>query len=271
MPLRDLKHFPLLLRLCARPGFDISALRESGYYNTDQYFSGRSKFNGSLIGWAGHTENGGVISSGAKELFENLTKNNSLKDYLASVKVRTVVGREISVDVLLHTGLINYPDNCQTLDVARKNEIKEEGVKDIRLIFRRFPPNGSMFISLLGKSSACSRNLAELAFSQTGDRIGVERNWEKHFVVKILGNKFPEEDPGNDCRNYPTEHFKSYKVCDDDFLRKEVNKISPGLKPIWIVKNLSIATSQRKYSAGKVCLSFQLLKLIITSFHNYNR
>ena len=191
-----------------------------------------------------------MISSGAKELFENLTKNNSLKDYLASVKVRTVVGREISVDVHLHTGLINYPDNCQTLDVARKNEIKEEGVKDIRLTFRRFPPNGSMFISLLGKSSACSRNLAELAFSQTGDRIGVERNWEKHFVVKILGNKFPEEDPGNDCRNYPTEHFKSYKVCDDDFLRKEVNKISPGLKPIWIVKNLSIATSQRKYSAG---------------------
>ena len=255
MPLKDLKQFPLLARLCVRPGFDITALRRAGYYNTDHYFAGKSMFNGSLIGWAGHTENGNIFSSGVEELFNNLTRNNSIKDNLASVRVKTVAGREIplQIDDVLKKELANFPDNCQTLDMTQNSQIRQEGVKQITLKFSPFPANFSIFITLLGKTSGCSRNLAELAFSQMGDQIGVGRNWEKHFVVKILGNKFPEEDPGNNCRNYPNEEFQSYKDCDNDFLLKEADIISPGLNPIWLAEDLNKVTIQRElqHSPGK--------------------
>ena len=236
----------------------MSTLRRSGYFNTDHYFAGKSKFNGHsfLIGWAGHTEDGNVLFSGVEDLSNNLTRNHSLTDYHASVRVTTLLGSEIPLqieDVLLKE-LINYPDNCQTLDLTQNSQIGQEGVKKITLKLSPFPADFSVFIKLLGKSSTCSRNLAELAFSQSGEQIELGRNWEKHFVVKILGNKFPEEDPGNHCRNYPNEEFQSYKECDNDFLRKEVDNISPGLRPIWLSANLSLVTRQRKLepSSGEI-------------------
>ena len=85
-------------------------------------------------------------------------------------------------------------------------------------------------------------------------------SWEKRYVVKILGDQFPEEDPGNDCRNYPNDDFRSYKDCDDDYLRKEVDRISPGLKPIWLSDDLSLATPQivLQNSSGKVPFSSEM-------------
>ena len=140
---------------------------------------------------------------------------------------------------------INYPDNCQTLDVTKNIKIKQEGVKDIQFRFRSFPDDVSIYVILLGKSSACSRTLAELAFSQSGDWIKFGNLWEKWYAIKILGNKFVEEDPVNDCRIYPNNDFLSYKDCDDDFLRKEVDRISPGLQPIWLTHDLNLATPQK--------------------------
>ena len=281
--MKDLKEFPLLTRLCIRPGFDISALRSSGYWNTDTYFAGKSKYNGygSLIGWAGHTEDGNMLSYGVEDLFNNLTRNNSFADYHASLRVTTLLGSDILLQIedVLKKDLINYPDNCQTLDLTQNSQIEQEGVKKITFKLFPFPANSSVFIKLLGKSSTCSRNLAELAFSQSGEQIELGRNWEKHFVVKILGNKFPEEDPGNDCRNYPNEDFQSYKECDNDFLRKEVDKISPGLRPIWLSQDLSLVTLQTKLqpSSGKgfkkhyspityYYLQFCILKLCLEDF-----
>ena len=128
-----------------------------------------------------------------------------------------------------------------------------ESVKDIQFRFQSLPTNVSIYVILLGKSSACSRTLAELTFSQSVPFEFVN-SVEKRYAIKIFGNRFVEEDPGNDCRNYPNDDFLSYKDCDDDYLRKEVDKISPGLKPIWITDDLSLATPQKvlQNSSGKV-------------------
>ena len=53
-----MKEFPLLTKVCVRPGFHMAALREAGYTSPDSYFTGKSRFNSSLIGWAGHTKGG---------------------------------------------------------------------------------------------------------------------------------------------------------------------------------------------------------------------
>ena len=71
--------FPILFKICFDPSFNTSEIEDAGYRDFHGYgdffqdfFSGRSKFNQSLVGWAGHTEEGGVVSnvSGAFSLSE---------------------------------------------------------------------------------------------------------------------------------------------------------------------------------------------------------
>ena len=256
-----MKDFPLLTRVCIRPGFDMPALWKAGYHSTDGFFSGKSRFNSSVIGWAGHTKDGEVVGK-VEDLFDSLKQNVSLKTHLYKITVTTTLGRKVTLNIneLAKDDRINYPDNCQTLDVTKNIKIKIEGVKDIQLRFWSFPTGVSIYVILLGKSSVCSRTLAELAFSQSGEGIDFANSWENQYAVKILGSQFAEEDPGNDCRNYPNDDFLSYKDCDDDYLRKEVDRISPGLKPIWLTDDLSLATPQKVLQNyyGKVSFSLEL-------------
>ena len=257
-----MKDFPLLARICIRPGFDILALREAGYNSVDGYFSGNSRFNRSVIGWAGHTQDGKVVGK-VEEIFDKVKQNVSWKNHYFSVTVTTTLGQKVTlnIDDLVQEERINYPDNCQTLDVTQNSKkIKTEGVKNIQFKFLSLPIDVSISVILLGKSSACSRNLAEFAFFQSGERIVFGNSLEKTYAIKIFGEKFVEEDPGNDCRNYPNDDFLSYKDCDDDYLGKEVDRISPGLKPIWLSNDLSLATPQivLQNSSGKVPFSSEM-------------
>ena len=46
--------FPVIFKICANPGFNITVLQEEGYDSINAYFCGTSKFNSSITGWAGH-------------------------------------------------------------------------------------------------------------------------------------------------------------------------------------------------------------------------
>ena len=246
-----MKDFPLLTRICIHPGFDITALREAGYLSVDNYFSGRSRFNSSmLVGWAGHTKDGKVIGK-VEEIFDKVKQKVSLKNLDFFVQVTTLSGRKVTldnqvdIDDIVQEERINYPDNCQTLDVTKNSQIEMEGVKNIKFRFMSIPVNISVYVDLVGKSSACSRNLAEFAFFHSGDKIVVGNFLDNKYAIKIFGEKFVEEDPGNDCRNYPNDDFLSYKDCDQDYMKKEVDRISPGLNPVWLSDHLSHATPKR--------------------------
>ena len=57
------------------------------------------------------------------------------------------------------------------------------------------------------------------------------------YIVKLKEDKFVEEDPRNDCRNYPNSDFASYKECDSKYLTNRVKDLAKGLglMPPWIV------------------------------------
>ena len=56
--------FPILFKICLFETEDNYAkFREFGYEGVYNYFRGESMFNKSIIGWAGHTENGSVITT----------------------------------------------------------------------------------------------------------------------------------------------------------------------------------------------------------------
>ena len=55
--------FPILFKICIKPAFHTSELYEAGYKNIWYYFIGQSRFNKSVFGWGGHTDNGTSIGT----------------------------------------------------------------------------------------------------------------------------------------------------------------------------------------------------------------
>ena len=47
-----------------------------------------------------------------------------------------------------------------------------------------------------------------------------EENVSKAFMVEIAQREFVEEDPLNDCRDYPNADYISYDECDNKFMRE---------------------------------------------------
>ena len=48
-------HFPALIKVCVKPGFDDEQIVKSGYQDP-RYFRGMSRFNSSVFLWTGHFE-----------------------------------------------------------------------------------------------------------------------------------------------------------------------------------------------------------------------
>ena len=46
--------FPVIFKICPNPGFNLSTLNDNGYLVTQDYFTGKSMYNSSHYGWAGH-------------------------------------------------------------------------------------------------------------------------------------------------------------------------------------------------------------------------
>ena len=55
--------FPVVFKVCLKPGFNSTYLKEEGYNGISGYFVGESKFNSSLVGWAGHNNDSGVTGT----------------------------------------------------------------------------------------------------------------------------------------------------------------------------------------------------------------
>jgi hypothetical protein len=65
MEVRKLENveFPVNFKICFKPGLNITKAKKFGYESVSRYFKGCSMYNESVIGWAGHTEDGAVLST----------------------------------------------------------------------------------------------------------------------------------------------------------------------------------------------------------------
>ena len=61
--LHQVEHFPIIFKICPDPGFNTTILMQEGYNGTSSYFGGWSKYNGSVFGWAGHTDTNKIKST----------------------------------------------------------------------------------------------------------------------------------------------------------------------------------------------------------------
>ena len=69
--------FPLIFKICIRPGFNETEVKNLGYRTSWEYLLGRSRYNGSIYGWAGHTPDGGVISNASGNTTKTAQKDRS--------------------------------------------------------------------------------------------------------------------------------------------------------------------------------------------------
>ena len=68
-------------------------------------------------------------------------------------------------------------------------------------------------------------------------------------MVDITQRVFVEEDPSNNCRDYPNQEYESYQECDDQFMR---NIIPAELTPIWITDNVERVSTHVVYENDTV-------------------
>ena len=57
--------FPVIFKICLKPGLDLANLKKLGYETVKKYFVGTSRFNKNLTGWAGHRDSGEHLTNSA--------------------------------------------------------------------------------------------------------------------------------------------------------------------------------------------------------------
>ena len=114
--------FPVLFKVCITPAFKIEKIIESGYSNLWYYFMGKSKFS-NIYGWAGHTENGTVIST-PKSILKDVVVD--IKEVLKYIRVKYRGGMGISYYTKTNKSYAtvtlrrpNYPSNCYDVDINK--------------------------------------------------------------------------------------------------------------------------------------------------------
>ena len=90
--------FPINLKICLRPGFNVTALQKLGYQNFPFYVLGLSKFNSSLFGWGGHTNDSRGVTSAIGVL--DAIKTNA-RDVIKIINVVTQEDKQ-HVPLILH-------------------------------------------------------------------------------------------------------------------------------------------------------------------------
>ena len=121
--------FPLIFKICIKPGFDDAELRNLGYLNSFTYLGGQSKFNKSHFGWAGHTPDGDIVSNVSGDFILLLKCFNTI---IQDVMTRATTNpwkylNRIELNgkngTLEQMEFPNYPDNCWTLDHTSKKPV----------------------------------------------------------------------------------------------------------------------------------------------------
>ena len=205
MKLRDMD-FPVVFKICSKPGYNTTALKEAGYDDASDYFFGRSIHDRSILGWAGHTNTSGVFGS-----VEEIMAKIGIKSKLVGVSINDEL-LVINMTDVLTIEKPNYPDNCQILDLTNIISDREENLENIYLGFGDLK-NSSVEVHMEGSNLACHRNIKANAF-YSGEAMkldGEDGKGFKVYVAKIKKDVFTEEDPSSNCRIYPNLEFSSYR------------------------------------------------------------
>ena len=76
----ELKELPVVFKICPQPAFNVTALRSEGYEDVFHYFLGRSLYNNSVYGWAGHSETPGGRNKTVNQVYQEIVLYRNIHD-----------------------------------------------------------------------------------------------------------------------------------------------------------------------------------------------
>ena len=237
------ENFPLIFKICVQPAFNDTALEETGYgYGGFQwYFQGRSAYNKSVFGWAGHTKDFGTFST-VEDVFRKVL-SYAPGDFIQ--KITIVFQSEGGRFVLNHSHVdivIEFPLNCFRLDLAKFPEVKNKTIQYVTFQFNGKRNITSIQIAPHGRHLISNRDFFHFIFYSTGDAIISEQGRMQRFGVEISKNIYVEEDKDKQCKEYPNDQYKSFGDCDNQYLRSVCQK--HNISPIWLNNNFANVTVQ---------------------------
>ena len=234
--------FPLNIKVCVKPGFNRTALKDIGYRDEADFILGRSIYNRyGIIGWGGNTK-GGKAKTSAKEVFDE-AKTKLKNDHFDRISLTTHAGDK-SGNLLKDLSLenINLVSPCYNLNLNNITRLVKNGIRWVNIFLhgdKIAKNNWTIEVKLQEQSLVTAREIVEHRFYSKGDAMKLDFGSLKllKYIVKLKEDIFVEEDPRNDCRNYPNSDFASYKECDSKYLTNRVKDLGKGLDlmPPWIV------------------------------------
>ena len=142
--------------------------------------------------------------------------------------------------------MVNYPNYYRSLDLSEVLELNGRRCNQLMVIIRKLG-DYTLAVHFKGKSLNTGRNIKEHDLLSTGDAIVLkEENVSRTYMVEITQRQFVEEDPFNECRDYPNPEYASYDECDNQFMRETL----PGLTPVWITEDLAEVTIRKEDKNG---------------------
>ena len=241
----QLQEIPIDIQICVTPAFNDKTFQELGYDSRNTYLAGVSKFNHTLVGWGGHTNESTALTTSAKQVLD-IVRMDGIK-HLKYVEVLTNEGNGHDYFHYNATQLKltseNVLSDCHILKMRRLEQLTG---KDIMWIGIQFDEaieknNFSVVLQFQGQTLASHRHIKRHKFYQSGDTVD---EFSSDYIVQIKKRIIAEEDPSNTCRDYPNEDFATYIECDDKFMADTFKDITDGLNvtPPWLTDDFDSVT-----------------------------
>ena len=232
--------FPLDIKICAEPAFNESAITAAGYgdeWPYYEYFTGRSRYNRSIFGWAGHTPDLGII--GSVEGVLDMVRNHKVDDIFEKIEFEFRSRRTRSLNIPAQLNKVNYPQNCYTLNLTHIIKAGKDALNTLMIDFKTNKTQ-KVIIKLQGRTLISNREIFDNTFYTRGDQIIVHAGRFHKYAVEISKNVYLEEDKSKNCRNYPNAEFASYMECDEQHMKNICE--SMYLAPIWLYDDFKQVT-----------------------------
>ena len=213
--------FPAMFKVCVKPSFNEEEIKKVGYDSVYHYFNGKSKYNSSIHGWAGHTEDGKVFSNVSD------VQDRIFQKYASAIKeirVGTYGGRNTEVPVTyIRLRQLNYPDNCLTMDLKVVPQLKGSHIETVSLKFNTRSFATDVKIDIEDRLSQVNRRDEFSRMMYAGPDVEIT-NLHHTIFEKTYLISFEQTIHKVNCTNYPTKRFKSYEDCDDFYIKKKMAK-----------------------------------------------
>ena len=161
------------------------------------------------------------------------------------IKITTTDGKKIKVcgkDV--PWSLIPQYPACQSVNLNDHFDFKKEVLYQIKFAMYKIP-NLSIQVKIEDerKSLTC-RTLKSGYFDYDGIPLDIDltSRMSYEFNLALFETIHLETDSGQNCKNYPSEKFSSYRKCDMDFVYNEM-KNKYKIMPFWAAKTLDEVTN----------------------------